>query len=315
MQPYLSQSPPNYQQQYESPYWPESQPQNFETQPNHTPPQYDFNNFSSADLFQPEEIFQLDQPLRPGPDGFNNPVIPANSEIARSPPTLLDLGSGTIHREFKNEFWIHEQSMTNLGINDDSNTSSCSRLYFNQSPDSRDLNLNNNVLPLGNTLELDKMQISLENKLVNELNQTCTISNNKYNNKLPSEQFYHNSLSVSHSQTFEILQQENSHHNHHRLYYNEENIQNYPENFQTTDYKNYRYPIDVVRLQDKSDISELDIPQYVDYTNISYEGKVSLADNIEGINDIECRLQCNNAVMVPLYNNEPFETINMITNH
>ncbi|XP_011301205.1 uncharacterized protein [Fopius arisanus] len=44
-----------------------------------------------GDLFQPEEIFQLDQPLRPD--------FQSSQEAARSPPTLLDLGSGIIKYE------------------------------------------------------------------------------------------------------------------------------------------------------------------------------------------------------------------------
>lgn len=53
--------------------------------------QHDLYQFSplSGDLFQPEEIFQLDQPLKP-PGGLNN---------STSPPTLLDLGSGTIQQQ------------------------------------------------------------------------------------------------------------------------------------------------------------------------------------------------------------------------
>ena len=59
----------------------------------------DFPSFT-GDLFQPEEIFQLDQPLRPD--------FPMNAQdVARSPPTLLDLGSGTIKYELKQENQDH----------------------------------------------------------------------------------------------------------------------------------------------------------------------------------------------------------------
>ncbi|RZF33954.1 hypothetical protein LSTR_LSTR010437 [Laodelphax striatellus] len=51
---------------------------------------YDFS--AGHDLFQPEEIFQLDQPLR-NIDFGGQP-----QDSSKSPPTLLDLGSGTIHR-------------------------------------------------------------------------------------------------------------------------------------------------------------------------------------------------------------------------
>lgn len=92
--------------------------------------QYDFANFP-AELFQPEEIFQLDQPIKPDLGDQSH------SDVAHSPPTLLDLGSGTIHREFKNEdYW--NQGISNV-MNDDSNNSSNSRFNVNSSPD------NNNI--------------------------------------------------------------------------------------------------------------------------------------------------------------------------
>lgn len=92
---------------------------------------YDFSNIN-ADLFQPEEIFQLDQPLKPD---F------IQQETGRSPPTLLDLGSGTIHREYKTEnYW--PQNVTNM-VNDDSNTSTNSRLY-NSSPENSQMSLSQN---------------------------------------------------------------------------------------------------------------------------------------------------------------------------
>ncbi|XP_075214177.1 uncharacterized protein LOC142320356 [Lycorma delicatula] len=50
---------------------------------------YDFS--AGNDLFQPEEIFQLDQPIRT--TDYCQP-----QDTSKSPPTLLDLGSGTIHR-------------------------------------------------------------------------------------------------------------------------------------------------------------------------------------------------------------------------
>uniref|UniRef100_A0A1B0GKX5 GCM domain-containing protein n=1 Tax=Lutzomyia longipalpis TaxID=7200 RepID=A0A1B0GKX5_LUTLO len=58
--------------------------------------QQDLYQFSplSGDLFQPEEIFQLDQPLKP-PGGVNNSI---------SPPTFLDLGSGTIQQQHRGLF-------------------------------------------------------------------------------------------------------------------------------------------------------------------------------------------------------------------
>lgn len=49
-----------------------------------------------GDLLQPDQIFQLDQPLRP-PDSRHDAIM-STYDPKTSPPTLLDLGSGTIHR-------------------------------------------------------------------------------------------------------------------------------------------------------------------------------------------------------------------------
>ncbi|XP_017878422.1 uncharacterized protein LOC108624010 [Ceratina calcarata] len=79
----------------------------------------DFPPFT-GELLQPEEIFQLDQPLRP--------EFTMNSqEVARSPPTLLDLGSGTIKYEMKqhqdhgywNQFLNEDSSSSHLSIPQD----------------------------------------------------------------------------------------------------------------------------------------------------------------------------------------------------
>ncbi|XP_011154781.1 transcription factor glial cells missing [Harpegnathos saltator] len=73
----------------------------------------DFPPFA-GDLFQPEEIFQLDQPLRPD--------FPANpQDVARSPPTLLDLGSGTIKYEVKQQ--SQDQAYWNQFLSEDSSSS------------------------------------------------------------------------------------------------------------------------------------------------------------------------------------------------
>lgn len=75
----------------------------------------DFPSFP-GDIFQPEEIFQLDQPLRAD--------FPVNSgSIDRSPPSLLDLGSGTIKYEVKGS----EQSYWNQLLSDDSSSSNPSQ--------------------------------------------------------------------------------------------------------------------------------------------------------------------------------------------
>lgn len=142
---YGSTSPESsYQQpQIMDPYWLQ-EPSHAQTYPNELTPaignsQYDFANFP-AELFQPEEIFQLDQPIKPDLGDQSQ------SDVAHSPPTLLDLGSGTIHREFKNEdYW--NQSISNI-MNDDSNNSSNSRFNMNSSPDNTQLN--NNVFSQNN---------------------------------------------------------------------------------------------------------------------------------------------------------------------
>ncbi|XP_043287533.1 uncharacterized protein [Venturia canescens] len=75
----------------------------------------DFPSFPS-DIFQPEEIFQLDQPLR-----ADFPV--SSGSVDRSPASLLDLGSGTIKYEVKGG----EQSYWNQLLSDDSSSSNPSQ--------------------------------------------------------------------------------------------------------------------------------------------------------------------------------------------
>lgn len=76
-------------------------------------PYPEFPTFTS-DLFQPEEIFQLDQPLRP-----DFPI--SSQDVTRSPPTLLDLGSGTIKYEVKQQ--NQEQAYWNQFLSEDSSSS------------------------------------------------------------------------------------------------------------------------------------------------------------------------------------------------
>lgn len=87
----------------DTPYWLQDQVQSHDntlgyTLPSQVPQEAAYPDFPAftGDLFQPEEIFQLDQPLRPD--------FPMNAQdVARSPSTLLDLGSGTIKYEMKQE--------------------------------------------------------------------------------------------------------------------------------------------------------------------------------------------------------------------
>lgn len=92
----------------------------------------------TGDIFQPEEIFQLDQPLRPDYQTFQEQ--PNHSELANSPPTFIDLGSGAIHKDnFKSEesYWMHCQQNSDHFIisNDDSNFSNSSQLNTSCSPE------------------------------------------------------------------------------------------------------------------------------------------------------------------------------------
>ncbi|XP_072386118.1 uncharacterized protein [Diabrotica undecimpunctata] len=145
-------SPNTYQQQHmPETYWAQEPTIQHYQAPMEQPlsnHQYDFTNIST-DLFQPEEIFQMDQPVKPD---YVNQIN--QNDVARSPPTLLDLGSGTIHKEFKTEEYWHP-TFGNM-LNEDSNNSSNSNSRFNlsQSPDSQ-LLLNNNVSHLHQDLYLE----------------------------------------------------------------------------------------------------------------------------------------------------------------
>lgn len=102
----------------DGPYWLQDVPPQENTVaynlPNQVPQEASYGDFPpfTGDLFQPEEIFQLDQPLRPD--------FPANpQDVARSPPTLLDLGSGTIKYEVKQQ----DQTYWNQFLSEDSSSS------------------------------------------------------------------------------------------------------------------------------------------------------------------------------------------------
>lgn len=101
---------------------------------------YDFS--ANNELFQPEEIFQLDQPLRTAD------YCQQETGTSKSPPTLLDLGSGTIHRsclKAENEgFWMLPpvESTGSTATLDDSNSNS-SRIP-QCSPEITDNTLRNN---------------------------------------------------------------------------------------------------------------------------------------------------------------------------
>lgn len=139
--------------------------------------QYDFNSIST-DLFQPEEIFQMDQPVKP-----DYVHVSQNNEVARSPPTLLDLGSGTIHREFKSEdYW--NPNISNMLINDDSNNSSNSNSRYNlsQSPENQ-LALNNNSQPVDQNFymesKIDELPFPLQKSHYYQQNTSFDLMDNK----------------------------------------------------------------------------------------------------------------------------------------
>lgn len=73
----------------------------------------------SGDLFQPDEIFQLDHPIKT----ITETVATTNS----SPPTLLDLGSGTIEQT-RNHPYLCYNDQNLLNFNNKNNT----KEYFNQ---------------------------------------------------------------------------------------------------------------------------------------------------------------------------------------
>ncbi|XP_049815014.1 uncharacterized protein LOC126262423 isoform X1 [Schistocerca nitens] len=126
-------------------------------QSHHHQPQYDFTA-AAGDLFQPDEIFQLDQPLRTPDYGAllhhqQPPPHPhhqhhshedlleqgrSGSEAAHSPPMLLDLGSGVVKSEPAPEpYWLVTQpqpAQHHITAADESD--SCSSRFAACSPDS-----------------------------------------------------------------------------------------------------------------------------------------------------------------------------------
>lgn len=192
---------------------------------------YEFTNLAS-DVFQPEEIFQLDQPIKP------DLVHMDHNQMAGSPPTLLDLGSGTIHRELKSEdYW--NQSISSL-INDDSNNSSNSRFQINQSPDNTQIPLNNNnLLQQQNGLPsyADDVYNSLQNSLPNQF-----YPQNTQENGYKSQSSFVDLVGDT------------------KMYFSEENLSNTFDSSFHNVRQCYR--------TSSCDERYIDIPQYVDYTNI-----------------------------------------------
>lgn len=270
-QSYQTQSPPSYQpaQPNLEAYWSQetNHVQQFPGDINvgNLNNQYDFSNIS-ADLFQPEEIFQLDQPIKPD---FIQP-----NDMARSPPTLLDLGSGTIHREYKSEeYW--QQNLTNL-VNDDSNNSSNSRLYFNSSPDNSQISLNNSP-------GLSQHDV---NYIGSKLDDAYNFPKYEYFNQIQEGEYKVQFPDISDSKLF-FGDEANMANNLCDMHYNKGG------------YKNYNFDS---RLPEK-----YDAPQFVDYTAILNvcENKIS-TNNDALFNELD--LKINNSLATNFhYNPESFE--------
>ncbi|XP_008194410.1 transcription factor glial cells missing [Tribolium castaneum] len=227
--------------------------------------QYDFTNIP-ADLFQPEEIFQLDQPIKP--DFVSN----AQSELNRSPSTLLDLGSGTIHREFKSEeYW--NQSLNTM-INDDSNNSGSSRFNLSQSPDNT-LSLNNNLVPSIN------QNSYVESAKMDELSYSVQKATNYYQQTMLDGEY-------NKTQNFEIITDN-------KVYF-DENMQHF-ETFPKTYKSNY---------QEKY----IDLGQYTDYNNFlsAYDG--SKINDSAMFGDLDFRINnCVPGASNSHYSHENFDLI------
>nr|CAD7423135.1 unnamed protein product [Timema monikensis] len=110
--------------------------------------QYDFIQMG-GELFQPEEIFQLDQPLKTSDYTSvlqHQQGVNTNSDATtRSPPMLLDLGSGVIHRsqikpEPDQNYWM----MPQVQIMTDESNSSSSR-FPPCSPEDSNMTLSNDI--------------------------------------------------------------------------------------------------------------------------------------------------------------------------
>lgn len=164
--------------------------QNYSYQSSHGEnPAYDFTPIT-GDVFQPEEIFQLDQPLRPD---FINYQDLNQVQMTNSPPTFIDLGSGTIHKgNFKSEenYWTNCQQNTNQYFlsSDDSNTSSTnSNMQSHSSPIAY---LNPEIMdPQSNTIECSRISFELSGNLNNSPKEILLNTNNN-NNQLYN--FYQN---------------------------------------------------------------------------------------------------------------------------
>ncbi|XP_048521034.1 transcription factor glial cells missing isoform X1 [Dendroctonus ponderosae] len=233
---------------------------------------YDFSNIP-ADLFQPEEIFQLDQPIKPDyvyVQGSTD-VRGGINDLTRSPPTLLDLGSGTIQRGLKTEdYW--PQTNVNF-LNDDSNTSSNSRYNVSQSPDVPKILNNNSVCPLDQNFYSNQPKLDSAN-----YNQTVLHS------KPSSSAVYDDAL-----MDITEFKTENPHFDLHisdtklPTYFN--NSENFQQNFQ-----HFQNPQKAMKPNYQEFV---DLNQYSDYTNFLnvFDNKVNHpSENCNVFSDLDFRI-------------------------
>ncbi|RZC42821.1 transcription factor glial cells missing [Asbolus verrucosus] len=272
LQQYNPHSPTSYQQpQILDSYWTQEPPQ-AQSYPDVASlnQQYDFTNIP-GDLFQPEEIFQLDQPIKP------DYVPNSQSDMTRSPSTLLDLGSGTIHREFKSEEYWNQN--VNTMINDDSNNSGSSRFNLSQSPDNTQLSINNNLVPSINQNQF------MESAKIDELAS--------YGLQKSTQNYFQQSMLDSDYKTqtnFEIIADN-------KIYF-DENLQNF-ETFQNA--KSYKS-----NYQEKY----IDLGQYTEYNNFLSVYDSNKANDSAMFGDLDFRINnCVPAASNLHYSHDNFDLI------
>ncbi|KAF5307854.1 hypothetical protein FQR65_LT06586 [Abscondita terminalis] len=213
--------------------------------------QYDFANIS-GDLFQPEEIFQLDQPIR-----TEFPQQNSTDSFSRSPSTLLDLGSGTIHKEFKSEdYWNHNLSTM---MNDDSNNSTCSRYNLVSSPDTSQPSIYNSLTPVPNQID--------NNCSVQKAQSTNYFSLDAYDNSYKSQ----NNLLDALTDTKVFFAEDNFH----------ATFEDVPDARQTC-----RTFSSESKLQDKC----MEMPQFVDYSTLLCDNKSFSSEGIVMSTDQDYRI-------------------------
>ena len=258
-------------------YWPHEQTdaQPYHQIDNSSQQQYDFANIST-DLFQPEEIFQLDQPIK------TDFIQHSQNEVSRSPSTLLDLGSGTIHREYKTEdYWGGAHGIQGI-TNDDSNNSSstASRLYFNSSPDNSQVSVNNHSPQHSNTNFINSAKIE-EVFGVHKFEKNSIVGSDFFTDHLEHE--YKNFPDIGDA----------------KMFFGDEAATLDFQSGKST-YKNCNLES---RFQDK-----YDLPQYVDYNTLlnAYDAK-TIPNDMAMFNELDFRIGTNLVTSNLHYSPEHFD--------